>query len=288
MSHCKEYFQHSFQYQRIITIMNTSLFRVVPSSLKWPKWWVVPLFCLFEARLGRCSRIRLWVCISLKRGCTWVLVKPFTLSLFPGLPAFSLSLLLQAHSSFPSDCQFSPGALLPDSATLLPELLSKAMPCKSIPVHFSCWLIPWLLGEPACLVPVLSLVLPIFSEIYMATESHAGNHHQWPPLLQESARGEFGHSHHWKANISWSLLGRAGDAQPREGCTVTDTYAEQGPGAAVVVVGHLAHCLVIIHGHSASKTEQASSQKQAMQPPTGRTRQLFLKKCHVWTVSCTH
>lgn len=58
---------------------------------------------------------------------------------------------------------------------------------------------------------------------------------------------------------------------------VTATYAEQGPGAAVVVVGHLAHCLVIIHGHPASKTQQASSQQQAMQPPTGQTRQLFLK-----------
>lgn len=43
-------------------------------------------------------------------------------SLFPGLPAFLLSLLLQAHSSSPSDCQFSPEALFPDTATLLLEL----------------------------------------------------------------------------------------------------------------------------------------------------------------------
>lgn len=58
---------------------------------------------------------------------------------------------------------------------------------------------------------------------------------------------------------------------------VTDTYAEQGLGTAVVVVGHLAHGLVIVHGHSASKTQQAHGQKQAMHPPTGQTHQLFLK-----------
>lgn len=54
------------------------------------------------------------------------------------------------------------------------------------------------------------------------------------------------------------------------------TYAEQGPGTAVVVVGHLAHGLVIIHGHSAGKTQQARSQEQAVQPPTAQARQLLL------------
>lgn len=57
----------------------------------------------------------------------------------------------------------------------------------------------------------------------------------------------------------------------------TDTYAEQRLGTAVVVVGYFAHCLIIIHGHPAIKTKQASSRKQAMQLPTGHTYHLFLR-----------
>lgn len=65
----------------------------------------------------------------------------------------------------------------------------------------------------------------------------------------------------------------------------TDTYAEQRPGTAVMVVGYFAHCLIIIHGHPAINTKQASSQKQAMQLPTGRTCQRALPsstKVSVW------
>lgn len=157
MSYCKEYFLHSFQYQRVITIMIRSLFRVVSSSLKWPKCWVVTLFCLFEARLGRRNGIRVWVCISLKRGCIWVLVKPFTLLVcslgyqhFYSLSCSKLTHPPPVTASFPQRLY---------SLTLQLSFLSwvKAMPYKSIPVHFSCQLIPrlseelgmvWLLSFP--------------------------------------------------------------------------------------------------------------------------------------------
>lgn len=72
---------------------------------------------------------------------------------------------------------------------------------------------------------------------------------------------------------------------------LTDTYAEQRPGTAVVVVGYFTHCLIIIHGHPAIKTKQANSQQQAMQLPMGDTRQLFLKNFlygRTKAVACLH
>lgn len=60
----------------------------------------------------------------------------------------------------------------------------------------------------------------------------------------------------------------------------TDTYAEQRPGTAVVVVGYFAHCLIVIHGHPAINTKQASCQKRTVQLPMGCTHRralLFLE-----------
>lgn len=56
----------------------------------------------------------------------------------------------------------------------------------------------------------------------------------------------------------------------------TDTYAEQRPGTAVVVVGYFAHCLIIIHGHPANKTSKQSKVSNAT--AYGRDRSAFSKK----------
>lgn len=75
-------------------------------------------------------------------------------------------------------------------------------------------------------------------------------------------------------------------AKPREGCVPTDTYTEQRPGTAVVVVGYFAHCLIIIHGHPANKTkqnEQAVKSKQCDCPgDTCQCAPLLLKKFPLW------
>lgn len=65
-------------------------------------------------------------------------------------------------------------------------------------------------------------------------------------------------------------------------CVQWDTYTEQRPGTTVVVVGNLAHCLVVIHCHPAIKTKQADSQKRATQPTVGYSCQPTLL-CHTWT-----
>ena len=75
------------------------------------------------------------------------------------------------------------------------------MPCKSISVHFSCKLVPQLLGEDwHSLVPVPSPVLPIFSEILYSSEEP-----NWKPpsvaiTASEICLSESGLSYHLKAN----------------------------------------------------------------------------------------